>query len=290
MRNAWDRFWRWYQRHYLATLVLTTGVFLLQLFHLYWLFSDVIVTKLTGHSAFVFPRAGMFVYVLADYLEIPALVAATLLYVYELRRGVTPRAVLYVVLLNTQWIHMFWITDQVVVDTFAGHGLLAWNAVVAWVAILIDYLEVPVIVDTLRKVAKQRHGLWAPRGATWDWDAERDPACPRRAPALRSGALRSRTPPSPATGACSRSSPPPQGAGEREGTSRTGCSPAAPYYCPLAGALSRVRGVRPPGTGAGPRPRPPRAGAGHLRTQGRVHEEQLGQAGAVGRRVGAQRQ
>ena len=161
MRSAWDRFWRWYQRHYLATLVLTTGVFLLQLFHLYWLFTDVIVAKLTGHSAFAFPRAGMFVYVLADYLEIPALVAATLLYAYELRKGLAPRAVLYIVLLNTQWIHMFWITDQVVVDTFAGHGLLAWNGVVAWAAILIDYLEVPVIVDTLRKVVRQRHLLWA---------------------------------------------------------------------------------------------------------------------------------
>ena len=68
---------------------------------------------------------------------------------------------LYVVLLNTQWVHMFWITDQVVVDTFAGHSLLAWNAVVAWVAILIDYLEVPVIVDTLRKVVKQRRVMWA---------------------------------------------------------------------------------------------------------------------------------
>ena len=123
MRNAWDRFWRWYRRHYLATLVITTGVFLLQLFHLYWLFSDVIVAKLTGQSAFVFPRPGTFVYVLADYLEIPALVSATLLYVYELRRGVTPRAVLYIVLLNTQWVHMFWITDQVVLET----SLTPWS-------------------------------------------------------------------------------------------------------------------------------------------------------------------
>ena len=161
MRSTWNRFWRWYQRHYLATLLITTGIFLLQLFHLYWLFSDAILTKLTGHSHFMFPQAGMFVYVLADYLEIPALLSATLLYVYELRKGVTPRALLYVFLLNTQWIHMFWITDQVVVDTFAGHGLIAWNALVAWVAILIDYLEVPVIVDTLGKIVQQRRALWA---------------------------------------------------------------------------------------------------------------------------------
>ena len=159
--RAAHRFWEWYQRYYLATLVLTTAVFLLQLFHLYWLFSDVVMTKLTGRSYFLFPDTGMFVYVLADYLEIPTLVAATLLYVAELRRGATVKSVLYILLLNTQWIHMFWITDQVVVDTFAGHSLITWNAAVAWVAILIDYLEVPVIIDTLGKVAKERRPIWS---------------------------------------------------------------------------------------------------------------------------------
>jgi hypothetical protein len=57
---------------------------------------------------------------------------------------------------------MFWITDQVVVDTFAGHSLFgAWNGLLAWVAILIDYLEVPVIVDTLRKVWRERDEIIA---------------------------------------------------------------------------------------------------------------------------------
>jgi hypothetical protein len=161
IRAFFHGFWEAYHRHYLATLTVTTAVFLLQLFHLYWLFSDVILTKLTGHSHFVFPQSGMIVYVLADYLEIPALVSASLLYIYELRRQVTFRALLYVILLNTQWIHMFWITDQVVVDSFAGHSLISWNGIVAWIAILIDYLEVPVIVDSLYKVFQARHEIWA---------------------------------------------------------------------------------------------------------------------------------
>jgi len=55
---------------------------------------------------------------------------------------------------------MFWITDQVVVDRFAGHRLVAWNAAVAWVAIAIDYLEMPVIVDTLGKVFQERKLIW----------------------------------------------------------------------------------------------------------------------------------
>jgi hypothetical protein len=150
------RFWAWYQQHYLATLVITSAVFLLQIFHLYWLFTDVIVERLTGRSVFAFPQSGMIVYVLADYLEIPALVSASLLYVYELRRGVRLRSLFFLVLLNTQWIHMLWITDDVVVRTLSNTSLFSWGASVAWIAILIDYLEVPVIVDTLHKIYLQR--------------------------------------------------------------------------------------------------------------------------------------
>lgn len=158
--GAGRRFWAWYQRHYLATLILTTAAFLLQIFHLYWLFSDVILERLTGRSYFIFPEAGMVVYVLADYLEIPALISASVLYVYEVRRGARLRGLLYLVLLNTQWIHMLWITDEVVVRSLGQTSLISWNAALAWLAILIDYLEVPVIVDTLRKVYAERHLVW----------------------------------------------------------------------------------------------------------------------------------
>ena len=127
--SGWSRrFWAWYQRHYLATLVITSAVFLLQGFHLYWLFSDVILERLTGHSAFVFPPAGMVLYVLADYLEIPALISASLLYVFELRRGRRWRRLLMLLLLNTQWVHMLWITDDVVVRSFASTSLLSWGS------------------------------------------------------------------------------------------------------------------------------------------------------------------
>lgn len=160
MRSILRGFWEWYQRHYLATLVITTAVFLLQVFHLYWLFTHVILQKLTGQSFFAFPPAGMVVYVVADYLEIPALVSASVLYLYDLRRRITGRSLLYLLLLNTQWIHMLWITDEVVVSTFARDGWITWNAAVAWVAILIDYLEVPVIIDTLRKIYAERGLIW----------------------------------------------------------------------------------------------------------------------------------
>jgi hypothetical protein len=160
IRALSERFWAWYQRHYLATLVITTGAFLLQVFHLYWLFTDVILQRLTGQSAFAFPEAGMVVYVLADYLEIPALLSASLLYVYELRRHFGWRSLLMLVLLNTQWVHILWITDDVVVRAFANASLFSWGSAVAWVAILIDYLEVPVMVDTLRRVYAERQAIW----------------------------------------------------------------------------------------------------------------------------------
>jgi len=159
LRGLSGRFWAWYQRHYLATLVITTAVFLLQAFHLYWLFTDVILKHLTGHSAFAFPEAGTVLYVLADYLEIPALLSASLLYVYELRRRPGWRPFVLLMLLNTQWVHMLWITDDVVVRSFASTSLFSWGSAVAWVAILIDYLEVPVMADSLRRVYLERHTL-----------------------------------------------------------------------------------------------------------------------------------
>jgi hypothetical protein len=160
IRDLNRTFWSWYQRHYLATLVITTAAFLLQIFHLYWLFSEVIMERLTGRSWFVFPEAGMVLYVLADYLEVPALVSASALYLNDLRQGVKLRGLLFLLLLNSQWVHMLWITDDVVVRTFASTSLLSWGAAVAWAAILIDFLEVPVIVDTLRRVFSERSLIW----------------------------------------------------------------------------------------------------------------------------------
>ena len=193
MRAALRRLSAWYQRHYLATLVVTTGAFLLQLFHLYWLFADVILTRLTGRSYFAFPPAGMVVYVLADYIEIPTLVSASLLYLFELWRGRRPRALIYLILLNTQWLHILWLTDEVVVASLTSTSLISWNAALAWLAILIDYLEVPVIIDTLRRVVAARHEildrLAARSGAVASRRARAAPG--HGAPAARPAARRS---------------------------------------------------------------------------------------------------
>jgi hypothetical protein len=63
---------------------------------------------------------------------------------------------LYIFLLNTQWLHLFWITDAIVVQTLSATSVIAWNSAIAWVAILIDYLEVPVIFEMFRKIYDER--------------------------------------------------------------------------------------------------------------------------------------
>lgn len=150
-----QRFWAWYERHYALTLGITTFLFAIQVVHLYWLATHVIALRLFGVSYFHTTPAFQAVIVLVDYTEVPALISTTFLYLYELRAKFSWKALLFLAFLNSQWLHLFWITDEFVVDQFSGRGhatvLPAW---LAWVAILIDYLELPVIVDTFIKLGK----------------------------------------------------------------------------------------------------------------------------------------
>ena len=154
-RGMWNRFWRWYERHYVVNLAFASGLFVLQLVHLYWLGADPIAARLTGDG--LLHPTGVLRYLIffVDYTEIPALVAVSLVYVNELRSRRSFRPLLFLVLLNSQWLHIVWITDEYVGNELAGQptasSLPAW---LAWVAILIDYGELPVIWDTLKRAAK----------------------------------------------------------------------------------------------------------------------------------------
>ena len=111
----------------------------------------------------------------------------SLVYVNELRHGFTLKALLFLLFLNSQWLHIFWITDEYVVQravrrTRPSSSLPAW---LAWVAILIDYLELPVIYDTLKRTAiaiRRRPG----RGATACGRANGRASAPRRRSRLAS--------------------------------------------------------------------------------------------------------
>lgn len=100
---------------------------------------------------FVFEGLWETVIVLVDYTEIPALLSVSLIYINELRQGWDGKSFLYLLFLNSQWLHIFWITDEFVETSFnnAGTILPFWLALAA---IAIDYLELPVMYDTTKKV------------------------------------------------------------------------------------------------------------------------------------------
>lgn len=154
MGRVWRGFWGWYERNYALNLSVAVGLFLLQLVHLYWLSAEVVLQRLTGTGHFSLSGPLAYLILLVDYTEIPALLGTSLVYSNELRKGGGWKPLLFLAFLNSQWLHLFWITDEFVVDAFTGSGTLALlPAWLAWVAIGIDYLELPVIFDMLWKLA-----------------------------------------------------------------------------------------------------------------------------------------
>jgi hypothetical protein len=151
LRNG---FWAWYERNYRLNVCVASVLFLLQLVHLYWLGAEPISVRLVDESFFSPSGLLQYLIVFVDYTEIPALIAVSLIYVNELRRGFSWGPLLFLLLLNSQWLHIFWITDEYVSSELAGDaaGTSSMPAWLAWVAILIDYLELPVIYDTLKRL------------------------------------------------------------------------------------------------------------------------------------------
>jgi hypothetical protein len=152
IRQYAARFWGWYERHQKLNTILVSLLFTWQLWHLYWLTTAVVFPRLFGVSLFNPSRLVEILILSADFAEIPALIGATLLYLAEIRRrGYSAKNLGLIFLINTQWLHIFWITDEFIVEHMAGHSLVSLPLWLAWIAILIDYLELPVIYDTLKK-------------------------------------------------------------------------------------------------------------------------------------------
>ena len=146
------KFFTWYKRNYKINLYITAGLFVWQLMHLYWMFTDIILLRIFGHEFWHVGKAGNIIISLVDYTEIPALILSSVFYISELQKKFSWKSVLFLILLNSQWIHLFWITDEVVVAQFTGSAAILLPVWLSWFAIMIDYLEVPVIYDTIKKV------------------------------------------------------------------------------------------------------------------------------------------
>ena len=147
-----NKFWNWYERNETFNVGVASLLFTLQIVHLYWLTTSVMAFKLFGKSFFNPSDFFEIIILIVDYLEIPAIATTTLLYLNELRKRANVRSLLFLFFINSQWLHILWITDEYVIEHLTNHSATTLLPVwIAWIAILIDYLELPVILDTLKK-------------------------------------------------------------------------------------------------------------------------------------------
>jgi hypothetical protein len=149
-----------YLRYQNINLKISFILISLQLLHLYWLTTDVVIYRLTGTDYFEDLSDFILLFIIIDYIEIPALVSGLIYYFFtiiydkkEKERRI--KNTILLILLAIQSIHIFWITDDVVYTTFVGTDLIYMPEYFAWIAILIDYLELPVIYDLLKRIIKK---------------------------------------------------------------------------------------------------------------------------------------
>ena len=146
-------FWDWYERNYKLNLFAAAGLFVWQLVHLYWLSLNVVALRIFGVSYFDVSGLWEYAIIFVDYTEIPALISVSLLYINELRKQFNWKSAWFLFFLNSQWFHLFWITDEFIVSQLAGMSAVVLPLWLVWMAIAIDYLELPVIYDTIKKSA-----------------------------------------------------------------------------------------------------------------------------------------
>ena len=147
-----------YLRYQNLNLKISFLLISLQLLHLYWLTTDVVLYRITGTDYFVQASGFVLLFIIIDYIEIPALVSGITYYFFNLiynKKEKRIKNIIFLILLAIQSIHIFWITDDIVYSTFVGVDLIEIPEYLVWIAILIDYLELPVIYDLLKRIIKK---------------------------------------------------------------------------------------------------------------------------------------
>ena len=148
-----NNFWDWYEKKYSLIAPLTALLFLLQLAHLYWMTTNIVFLKAFGHPFWNPSDWWNAIIALVDYTEIPAILSTSALYIHQYRQDRLHawQSIMFLVLINSQWLHLFWITDEVIYAQFTGTAAFMIPVWLSWLAISIDYLELPVIYDTIKK-------------------------------------------------------------------------------------------------------------------------------------------
>lgn len=156
-----DNFWKWYERHLTVNIAIATVLFSWQVVHLVWLALDVVIPRLIGVSLWHLEGLWQNLILFVDYTEIPALVMTSLVYINQLRKKFDRKSMLYLTFLLSQFFHIFWITDEFVLESFGGSSVVGLPGWLAWIAISIDYLEVPVIIETAGRLVRRLRGSLA---------------------------------------------------------------------------------------------------------------------------------
>lgn len=151
MNKFITKFWSWYEKHYTINITVAAILFTLQIVHLYWLTTHVVIHELFGFSLWNPTTLLQNILILVDYTEIPAIITTSLVYINDLRKKFNFKPLLYLIFLDIQLLHIFWITDEFILEQFTQRAETILPIWLAWVAIMIDYLELPVIFETIKK-------------------------------------------------------------------------------------------------------------------------------------------
>ena len=154
MRKILANLFEWYKRNYEINLYIVAGLFIWQLVHLFWMTTNVALFRLLGHEFWNVGAFGNILISVVNYTEIPAIILASLFYISELRKELKWGSVVFLILLNSQWLHLFWITDEIIVAQLTGSAVVTMPLWLSWFAIMLDYLELPVMYDTIKRVVK----------------------------------------------------------------------------------------------------------------------------------------
>ena len=150
-----NKFWNWYEKNILLNQAIVIVLFLWQVLHLYWLTTHVVAYKIIGYAIINPSYFYQYLLIAADYFEMPALISGTIFYLYKFKKEHSKSNIFFIFLINSQWLHLFWITDEFVLNNLHSTKtvLPMW---LAWIAIFIDYLELPVIYDTIKKTISSK--------------------------------------------------------------------------------------------------------------------------------------
>lgn len=148
-----NKFWKWYERNYKIIAPLTALLFLLQIVHLYWMTTNIVFFRALGHPFWNPGHLWNTIIALVDYTEIPAIISSSIFYIHQYRTNKESHShsILFLLLINSQWIHLFWITDEVIYTQLSGTAAFIMPVWLSWISISIDYLELPVMYDTIKK-------------------------------------------------------------------------------------------------------------------------------------------